>query len=457
MLMLKFISAGQGSAEDGEFSPEKARAFLSSLPTNDPRRASGQLIAKLVALNEANLTGRARLRVLDMFRDHIDWLLPQLEVRVSKVTPPIPANLRETAYCIEKLLKELATGYGRAVLEVPRSWLPLGISRQIQTPLTRAMDFHARRLALSQRLYARSPGSVWADLHKLFQVAREWGIAEQEIESPRTSPLRVYRDALLLAFAQPTKLMHGDFSRVQAYLAAHGELTELASGRKLEDPSCVFAIDSRRDKPGVAYTKRADTGYRNGELVLLTHRLVERLESQLKRLRDGIAPAGFGLPEEARTPAYHELNAAFDHALARRPQEPLDAHALPPPRRTLGGPAQDLARGAGGGTRRDAAGRHHRARDAAALEQVDHRQRELAGHRAEVHGQRAAADQGRRAGRAEGQGARLDLRVPGALDPVEQPRALRGSAAAARPDGGSGRLKIERDRVGRAGAGPVLP
>jgi len=307
MLMLKFISAGQGSAEDGEFSPEKARAFLSSLPTNDPRRASGQLIAKLVALNEANLTGRARLRVLDMFRDHIDWLLPQLEVRVSKLTPPIPVNLRETAYCIEKLLKELATGYARAVLEVPRSWLPLGISRQIQTPLTRAMDFHARRLALSQRLYARSPGSVWADLHKLFQVAREWGISEQEIESPRTSPLRVYRDALLLAFAQPTKLMHGDFSRVHAYLAAHGELAELSFGRKLEDPSCVFAIDSRRDKPGVAYTKRADTGYRNGELVLLTHRLVERLESQLKRLRDGVAPSGLGLPDEARTPAYREL------------------------------------------------------------------------------------------------------------------------------------------------------
>jgi hypothetical protein len=307
MLTLKFISAGLGSADEGEFSPEKVRAFLSSLPTNDPKRASHLIIARLVALNAADLTGRARLRLLDMFRDHVDWLLPQLEIRVAKVTPPIPAALREAAYAIEKLLKELATGYSRAVLAIPRSWLPLGVTRQIQIPLTRAMDFHARRLALSQRLYARSPGAVWSDLHRLFQVAREWGIAEQEIESPRTAPLRVYRDALLLTFAQPTKLMHGDFSRVQAYLAAHGELAELASGRKFEDPLCVFAIDPRRDKPGVAYTKRADAGFENGALVLLTHRLVERLEGELKRMRDGIPPGNLGLPEEARTSAYREL------------------------------------------------------------------------------------------------------------------------------------------------------
>lgn len=303
---MKFIAAGQAGADD-EFSPEKVRAFLSGLPSGDPKRAARLLIARLVALNAANLPARARQRLLDMFRDHVDWLLPQLEIRVSKVTPPIPAPVREAAYAIEKLLKELAAGYARTVFEVPRSWLPLGLRQKLQVPLTRAMDFHARRLALSQRLYARNPGGVWTDLHRLFQLARESGLASKEIESPRTSPLRVYRDALLLAFAEPTKLMHGDYARVQGYLAAHGELAEIAPGRKFEDPLCVFAIDPRRDKPGIAYAKRADVGFENGALVLLTHRLVERLEGQLKRLRDGIPPGNLGLPEEARTPAYREL------------------------------------------------------------------------------------------------------------------------------------------------------
>lgn len=306
MLTLKFIAAGLAGSED-EFSPEKVRAFLSGLPSGDPKRSARLLIARLVALNGATMPGRARLRVLDMFRDHVDWLLPQLEIRVAKVTPPIAAPLREAAYAIEKLLKELAAGYSRAVFEMPRAWLPVGLRQKLQVPLTRAMDFHARRLALSQRLYARSPGGVWSELHRLFQLARECGLASQEIESPRTSPLRVYRDALLLAFAEPTKLMHGDFSRVQGYLAAHGELAQIVAGRKFAEPLCVFAIDPRRDKPGVAYAKRADAGFENGTLVLLTHRLVERLDSQLRRLRDGIPPGSLGLPEEARMPAYREL------------------------------------------------------------------------------------------------------------------------------------------------------
>jgi hypothetical protein len=242
-----------------------------------------------------------------MVRDHVDWLMPQLEVRVAKVTPPLSATLREAAYCIEKVLKELAAGYTSVVVAAPRAWLSIGFKTQLHLPLTRAMDFHARRLALSQRLYARSPGAVWAELHQLFRIARDWGVAEREAESPRISPLRVYRETLLLAFAQPTKLAHGDFSRVQAYLAAHGELAELATGVKLDNPACVFAIDPRRDKPGAAYTKRADMGFENGELVLLTHRLVERLEIQLKKLRDGVAPATLALPDEARTPGYREL------------------------------------------------------------------------------------------------------------------------------------------------------
>jgi hypothetical protein len=306
-MLLNFIAPGRSAADEGDFSPEKMRAFLNALPPNDPKRAARALIEKLVELNRAELQGRPRLRLLDMVRDHVDWLLPQLEVRVAKVTPPLSATLRESAYFIEKVLKELAAGYTNVVAVAPRAWLSIGFKSQLHAPLTRAMDFHARRLALSQRLYARSPGAVWAELHQLFRLARNWGVAEREAEAPRISPLRVYRETLLLAFAQPAKLAHGDFSRVQAYLAAHGDLAELTTVVKLDNLACVFAIDPRRDKPGAPYTKRADMGFENGELVLLTHRLVERLETQLKKLRDGVAPSSLALPDEARTPGYREL------------------------------------------------------------------------------------------------------------------------------------------------------
>ncbi len=307
LMLLNFISATGGTDEEGEFSPDRMRAWLSSLSAADATGTASVLIDRLVQVNRAQLQGRLRVRLLDMFRDHIDWLLPQLESRIARAQPPLAGNPRQVAYFIEKLLKELASGYSQVVLRAPRTWLSIGQRNQLHVPLTRAMDFHARRLQLSQRLYARSPGGVWSDMHHLYQLARDSGITEREIEAPQTSPLRVYRDALLLAFAQPTKLMHGDFLRVQAYLAANSDLAEIVWAGKVDDPLCVFAIDPRHDRPGVAYAKRADTGFDNGALLLRTHALVERLQSQLKKLHDGVPPATLGLPEESARIAYQEL------------------------------------------------------------------------------------------------------------------------------------------------------
>jgi len=306
-MMLDFIARTRSGAGDGEFAPDRVRTWLSSLPAADAMSAARALIERLVDLNRAELQSRSRLRVLDMFRDYVDWLLPQLEGRIARAQLPLAGELRQVAYCIEKLLKELAAGYSDVVLRVPRAWLSIGSKRQLHLPLTRAIDFHARRLALSQRLYARSPGAVWVEMHQIYQIARDWGVADREAEAPRTSPLQVYRDALLLAFAQPTKLNHGDFARVQSYLAGHGDLAELVPAGKVAEPLCVFAIDPRRDKPGVAYAKRADAGFENGELMLVTHHLVERLLIQLKKLQAGIAPTSLGLTDEAAREHYQEL------------------------------------------------------------------------------------------------------------------------------------------------------
>ncbi len=304
---MNLIAPSHPSAEPDEFTPEKLRAWLSSLAAADAIGSARASIERLVALNRARLQSRTRLRLLDMFRDHIEWLLPQLEGRVARAQPPLAGTLRQAAYCIEKLLKELAAGYSHLVLRVPRTWLSGGSKSQLHVPLARALDFHARRLALSQRMYTRSPAAVWAEMHQLFQLARDAGLADRETDSPHTSPLRVYREALLLAFAEPTKLMHGDFARVQNYLAANGDLAEIVPKAKVELAQCVFAIDPRRDRPGVAYSKRADAGYQNGDLMLVTHKLVERLEIQLRKLADGVAPASLGLPHEAAQSHYQEL------------------------------------------------------------------------------------------------------------------------------------------------------
>lgn len=304
---MNFIAPGHESLPDPDFGPEQMRAWLSALPQHDATAAAAALIERMVAFNRADLQPRAHLRTLEMLRDHVEGLVPLLEHRLAKPAPPLAGPMRQIAHLIEKLFKELAAGYTRAVLSVPRSWLSLGYRAQLHTPLVRAMDYHARRLSLAHRLYARSPGAVWAELHRLFLLARGWRVAAERIESPRRSPLDVYRTALLLAFAQPSRLTCDEHERLQDYLARYADLAEIVPPATVTDPACVFAIDPHRDRPGVAYAKRHDAEFENGALLLKTARLVERIDVQLRRLRKGISAASLGLPDEASSLAYQEM------------------------------------------------------------------------------------------------------------------------------------------------------
>lgn len=306
--MLDFIAPGGAAAPKDDFGPDRLREWLSALPA-DPVAAGTAIVERLSAFNRAAMHGRLRLRLLDMFRDHVDGLLPQLEKRLADAAPPVSGTLRRKAYLIEKLLKELAAGYSHVVLAVPRSWLNLGFKSHLHVPLVRAMDFHARRLALSHRLYARSPGGVWAELHTLYRTARDWNLEEREIETPRTSPSRVYRHALLLAFAQPSKLMHGDFVHLKQYIDTYGDLARLGDSHPAAGTSCLFAVDPHRDRAGHALPRRGEGRLEPGDLVLDTAGLVERLQTQLRRLKEGVPPASLGLPVQAGTAAYLELAA----------------------------------------------------------------------------------------------------------------------------------------------------
>lgn len=97
--MLDFISPGKSAAPDSEFGPDRLRAWLNALPA-DPPAAARAMIEHLVAFNRTAMHGRLRLRLLDMCRDQVEWLLPRLEKRLSEATPPVSGGLRQRAYLI---------------------------------------------------------------------------------------------------------------------------------------------------------------------------------------------------------------------------------------------------------------------------------------------------------------------------------------------------------------------
>jgi hypothetical protein len=212
--------------------------------------------------------------------------------------------VRDTAHVLEKLLKELAAGYVAAVLGTPRPWLALGLRRQVHAPLVGAMELVAARLALCERLHARAPAGAWQELHRLYRHARELGVHQRSAESGHASPEATYVHALLVAFAEPSRLMPGEHEQLQQYVVAFGHLASVVEPPIRGDGRCAFLVDLRRDKPGAAFARRVETPPAGERLVLLTRPLVEQAYVHMARLRAGVSPETLGLPADA-VPAGH--------------------------------------------------------------------------------------------------------------------------------------------------------
>ena len=151
-------------------------------------------------------------------------------------------------------------------------------------PVLRAMQMLAQRLKLGYRTYATTPKSVWSELHELYQFALRRGLANRALVDGGETPLAVYRGALLLAFAEPLKLMQGDLDRVASWLERFGHQSTLGPAGQQKSGQGLFLIKSQRDVPGYALSKRHHPVPQPHDLLLNTLPLAEHLLDQLAQL-----------------------------------------------------------------------------------------------------------------------------------------------------------------------------
>ena len=303
--MTNFVATGRGGPPAA--SANELGAWVATLPVHDPSATARLLVEKLVVLNRCAGPARGRLRLLEMLRERVETVLLRLERELAAATLPLAPRLREIAYLAEKMQKELGVGYRDAALHTPRAWLALGLKRQVHAPLVRAMDLVVRRLMLCHRLYARSPGGAWSDLHQLYRLALDLGLHHRPLDVPSKTADELYRRALLTTFAEPSRLMPGELAKVEAYVEAFGAHARIESSLPAE-PHCVFVIDPRRDRPGIAASKtRDDRDADCGLLYLSTRKLVDQMVQQLARLDNDVAPETLGLPAEGKDAAFRAL------------------------------------------------------------------------------------------------------------------------------------------------------
>jgi cyclic-di-GMP-binding protein len=212
----------------------------------------------------------------------------------------LSAKAAAIAQLIDDLLTEFGYAYKLAVVELSQHWFPFGAARRLHLPITRALQMLSRRLALAHRVYAAAPSSLWLEMHELYMLARQHHVEKLGLGTPQESPLAAYRDALLLAFAEPHKLMQGELDHAMEFVGLCGDLAVFIDSIPEDPVDGLYVIQTERDTPGLAYSKRLPGQPTAGMLVLNTARIADRA-SELAELAQSLPATEI---EQGENPGY---------------------------------------------------------------------------------------------------------------------------------------------------------
>jgi len=306
-LHLSLPPSGEGRNAHFDLTPEQVAEWLRTLPADDPVERGRQMLAQLVVLNRARVRVTLRQDVAEQIHGRAVPLFASLHAALDAGTLPLSDSSRSAAGLAEELATELAYSYKQLLVEQSRRLFGLASSGRAMLPVIRAMQLLARRLTLGYRMYATNPKGVWLELHELYQFALRRGLANRALPDEAATPLGIYRDALLVAFAEPLKLMQGDLDRLHAWLAGFGMLAGLTSAGQSRGGQGVFLIKPQRDVPGYALAKRHHPMPQGHDLVLNTLPLADALLDQLARFAAGESAKSLGLPDDADDAAFRDL------------------------------------------------------------------------------------------------------------------------------------------------------
>ena len=301
--------SARAAHDDAQWHPTVLRRRLALLGSLDLDTAAKRLTTELETFNQLE-PKPSQLGAIELMRASLEAILPRLQTRLDGATPPITHAMRTQAQKIDVLLAALADAYLRLIQSADHTWglfRYCGLRQQLHAPLVRAIELFARRLLLAHRLYTRAPRGAWTSLHTLYLIAARWNIAHRDINGRGASPVAVYCKALLLAFAEPSRLPPGDLQRARDYIARFANIAEIVRADRPDSRDNAFVIEPLQDRPGIARGRFPASKDDARHWLLLTAPLLRRIDQQLDALARGTPPVQLGLPQEPDTQRYRDL------------------------------------------------------------------------------------------------------------------------------------------------------
>lgn len=280
---------------------EQVGSWLARLVRGNAHEAAHAMSDGLAALNRHPLPAAARLELLELYRDAVGELLPAMKAQFVIVPLPLPEKSQRMAELNRQLYAELAYGYKTAMLEIPE--------KSSEMAAQRAVASLAQVLAACYEAYVPVPAGIWSEMHRLYRHAARHGLLDKPVADGATtsSVALAYKQALLLAVADPYHLMQGEVIRVMDYAGRFAHLAELRGNMEGAGTSGLFLVKLDGDEAHRALPRALREIDWETHILLQTSALATQLTQQLGGLEAGIAPADLLLPDAARDQAYRHL------------------------------------------------------------------------------------------------------------------------------------------------------
>lgn len=281
-------SSGAVLQPEVETRPKAVAAWLDRLPFASPADAATQLVTALYGLNRHPLDEDARYALLALYRPALARAAAAIEASLGEGGVPPQPQQRQLGALLRGLHSEHAFAYQQVLDTNPRRFgraNPKRVAGAVAQRMAALRDLQAA----CYLTYTSLPPGLWQDLHRLRAFAQASELADIRTDDALPADLS-YRQALLLALADPPHMNHGELVQTRVYLEQLAGLAQL--GTLPASGGCGFAI--RTDGDAAPSPFAADAG--EGALWLDTEALCRTLHETASRLQAGKTPRALGLP-----------------------------------------------------------------------------------------------------------------------------------------------------------------
>lgn len=257
---------------------QDTESWLNHVPAEPTESDAEELVRQLRALNAQRLRVVTRQELNERFHTVVVRWQPTLESALREARVSLTNRARDHARLLDGILVELAASYRIVLIELSRRLFGLASSGRALMPVLRTMQLLASRITLTHRLYMSPPQGVWQEMHELYQFALRRGLAQRAPTENEDSPSSIYREALLVAFAEPQRLNPTELDRMIQLIKHHVRHAQVTAWRGQSPDIGSFIVRPSRDAPGSSFGPHRKPPPQQGDLFFSCSELIAELE-----------------------------------------------------------------------------------------------------------------------------------------------------------------------------------